>query len=329
MIFSFRSKKGETFEKTSDTTHVAKKHWLQRLQQGLGKTSSHINEGIKNILVRKKLDQAALEALEELLILADIGPKTSTKLCHILAERYFDKTVTIEEIKYSLAQEISHILQPSTASLSLSETDKPHVIVMCGVNGAGKTTTIGKLGAQLHHQGKKVMYAACDTFRAAAVEQLNSWAHKTDAAFVAGAAQADPASVAYQAYSQARNESYDALLIDTAGRLHNKTNLMEQLKKVITVLKKIHPDAPHDIVIVLDATTGQNAVNQVKIFKEMIHLTGMIITKLDGTAKGGMVVSLAEQFQLPVYALGVGESYNDLQAFQPDHYAQNLLGIEK
>jgi fused signal recognition particle receptor len=210
----------------------------------------------------------------------------------------------------------------------VSAEHQPHVIVMVGVNGNGKTTTIGKIAKQLKNDGKSVMLAACDTFRAAAVEQLKVWAERTNCPIVTGKEQADPASVAYSALEQAKTDGHDVLLIDTAGRLQNKANLMEELVKIIRVLKKLDETVPHQILLVLDATTGQNAFKQVQIFKEMVNISGLIVTKLDGTAKGGVVVGLADKFRLPIYAIGVGESVEDLHAFDAQSFARNLVGIE-
>jgi fused signal recognition particle receptor len=303
------------------------KGWLKRLKKGLNKSSSKLNDGIKNIFVRKKLDDETLEELEDLLIISDIGVETSSYITSQIAKNKFDKEVTTEEIRHDLAKYITEIIEPVATPIELSDK-KPHVILMCGVNGTGKTTTIGKIANNYKNDGKKVVIAACDTFRAAAVEQLEVWSKRSDCLLIKGKAEADPASVAYEAFEKAKQENADVLLIDTAGRLQNKKNLMEQLTKIIKVIKKLDEDAPHNSIIVLDATTGQNANSQVKVFKEMVNLNGIIVTKLDGTAKGGVVVSLAKQFSLPIHAIGVGESIEDLKPFNAESFANSLVGID-
>lgn len=305
-----------------------KKSWLQRLKGGLSKSSNLIGGGISGIFTKRKLDNEAIEELEELLIMADLGVETATSITSRIAKNRFDKEISPEEIKEALAQEVSAILEPVTKPLEIPASNSPHVIVMVGVNGNGKTTTMGKIAKQLTGEGKKVMFAACDTFRAAAVEQLNVWAERTGCPIVTGKDQADPASVAYTALERAKAEGQDVLLIDTAGRLQNKTNLMEELVKILRVLKKLDEHAPHQILLVLDATTGQNAFKQVQTFKEMVNISGLIVTKLDGTAKGGVVVGLADKFKLPILAIGVGEGVEDLHAFDAASFAQNLVGID-
>ena len=304
------------------------KSWLKRLKTGLNKSSSKLNEGIKDIFVRKKLDQDTLDELEELLIISDLGVSTAALVTEKLAKNKFNKEITEHEVKEYLSAAIEEILRDVAVPLVIDESNKPHVILMCGVNGTGKTTTIGKIASNYNKAGKKVMIAACDTFRAAAVEQLEIWAKRSNCAIVKREEGVDPASVAYEAYEKAKNENYDLLIIDTAGRLQNKKNLMEQLTKIIKVLKKLDESSPHDNIIVLDATTGQNANSQVKTFKEMVNLTGIIVTKLDGTAKGGVVVNLAKQFALPIHAIGVGEDIDDLKAFEAKAFADSLVAID-
>lgn len=316
-MFSFiKGKKPESQEKTES--------WGAKLKSGLLKSSDRLNDGIKEIFVRKKLDDETLEKLEELLITSDIGAETSAYIVSELAKNKFDKEITPEEVKTELAAIIGKILEPYAKPINISK--KPHIILFCGVNGTGKTTTIGKLARQYSEEGKKVMVAACDTFRAAAIEQLDVWAGRAGCPIIRGAENADPASVAYEAMERAKAENIDILLIDTAGRLQNKTNLMDQLSKIIRVIQKADSTVPHDTIIVLDATTGQNAASQVKIFSEMVNISGIIITKLDGTAKGGVVVSLARQFGLPVHAIGVGEKVEDLRSFSAKDFATNLVG---
>lgn len=299
-------------------------NFLARLKSGLSKSSTKLGGGISGIFTKRKLDAAALEALEELLIEADMGASLSAELVAQLARERFDKDISADEVKQFLAEKIAAILQPLALPL-LPKDQKPAVVVMVGVNGNGKTTTIGKLAARFKADGKKVLLAAADTFRAAAVEQLMVWGERAQIPVVAGEPEADPASVAYKALEQAKAQGADLLLIDTAGRLQNKSNLMQQLQKTVNVLKKIDASAPHHVVLVLDATTGQNALSQVTTFKEMIGVSGLIITKLDGTARGGVVVALARQFKLPIHAIGVGEGIDDLSPFDPIEFAQSLL----
>ncbi len=303
--------------------------WLQRLKQGLARSSSSLKERITGVLRRRRLDEEALEELEEALIMADLGVETATELTHVLARERFGKEVTDREVRETLAAAIARILEPVARPLPARPEARPQVILVAGVNGVGKTTTIGKLAQQMRREGRKVMLAACDTFRAAAVEQLRIWGERTGAVVVAGRPGADAAGLAYEALERARREGFDVLLIDTAGRLHNKQVLMEELAKIVRVVKKLDPAAPHDVVLVLDATTGQNAHNQVETFRAMVDVTGLIVTKLDGTARGGVVVALARRFGLPVHAVGVGETAEDLQPFEPMSFARALLGLDQ
>jgi fused signal recognition particle receptor len=304
-----------------------KSGWSERLKSGLSRSSNKINEGFKDILIRRKLDSQIIEEIEELLIASDMGASIASSITSELARDKFDKDITAEDVKVYIADKITTILQDVAKPLKINTQNHPHVLLVCGVNGSGKTTTIGKLAKEWQDSGKKVMLAACDTFRAAAIEQLEVWAQRSGCAFVKGELHSDPASVAYTAFEQARAQNIDILIIDTAGRLQNKKNLMEQLSKLVRVIKKADEKSPHDTIIVLDATTVQNANSQVKIFKEVVDVTGIIITKLDGTAKGGVLVSLAGQFGLPIHAIGVGESADDLKPFQARDFANNLLGV--
>ncbi|AIL64783.1 Cell division protein FtsY [Rickettsiales bacterium Ac37b] len=301
--------------------------WFNRLKLGLSKSSNKISQGISNIFTKKKLDRVSLEELEELLIEADLGVTTSAFIIKELSRKYFDKEVTGEEIKQELASIIENMLKDYAVPISLNEQHIPQIMLVCGVNGNGKTTTIGKLSAYYQKLGKKVLVAACDTFRAAAVSQLKVWAEKVACKIVYGQENSDPASVAYQAVEQALAEKIDIVLIDTAGRLHNKANLMEELAKMIRVIKKLSAAAPHNIVLVLDATTGQNADRQVEVFQNQVKVSGLIITKLDGTAKAGVVVNIAKKYSLPIHAIGVGEGILDLQPFDPKMFAEHLVGI--
>lgn len=307
------------------TENEPKQGWFARLKSGLSKSSTQISSGITGIFTKRKLDDETLEELEELLIAADLGVKTAASITALLAKDRFDKEITPEEVRLAVANEVVKVLTPCALPLQLDASLKPQVILVCGVNGNGKTTTIGKLAKRYRQEGKKVMIAACDTFRAAAVEQLAVWAERAGVPLVQGAFQAEPASVAYMACEKALAEGVDVLLIDTAGRLQNKLNLMEELAKIVRVIKKILPEAPHNTLLVLDATTGQNAKSQVEIFTKLVQLTGLIITKLDGSAKGGIVVSLAEQFKLPIHAVGVGEGIEDLRPFEAEAFAKALV----
>lgn len=301
--------------------------FLSKLKTGLSKTSGKLGGGITDIFTKKKLDDESLESLEELLIEADIGVKMAGELCASLAKKRFEKEIAPDEVRKFLADEIAAVLSPLCIPLTIDKGLKPEVIVMVGVNGNGKTTTIGKLASQFKGQGLKVMLAAADTFRAAAVEQLQVWGERSGIPVVSGEPESDPASVAFRAYEQAKSDGYDVLLIDTAGRLQNKANLMAELVKIIKVLKKIDPAAPHRVIQVLDATTGGNALSQVQAFKDGAEVSGLIITKLDGTAKGGIVVALARQSGLPLHAVGIGEGIEDLNSFDAYDFATNLVNL--
>jgi len=311
----------------SDTAEQ-KQGWFARLKAGLSKSSGKIAAGL-SALAGRKLDDALIEEIEELLITADLGPAPAAKLAAGLAKGRFDKTVTGEELREALAVDISAMLEPVAQPLVLDPARRPHVVLIVGVNGSGKTTTIGKMARQYRDQGKTVMLAAGDTFRAAAVEQLQIWGERTGCPVVAGKQGADAAGLAYEALEKARNEGMDVLLIDTAGRLHNKADLMAELEKIIRVIGKQDETAPHDCVLVLDATTGQNALAQVQTFKDLVDVTGLIVTKLDGTARGGVLVALADRFGLPVHAVGVGEAAEDMRPFTARDFANGLLGIER
>ena len=288
--------------------------FFQKLKSGLGLSANKLGGGITKIFTHAKPTGETLEELEELLIAADMGVKTSASLVSAIAKQRFEKA---EDVQHGLATEIAKRLTPHAAPITINNS--PEIILVVGVNGNGKTTTIGKLAAQYQREGKNVTLAACDTFRAAAVEQLKMWAERTGAGFISGAENADPASVAFQAVEAAKN--CDILLLDSAGRLQNKTGLMDELIKITRVVK------PHQTIMVLDATTGQNAISQVQTFKEKVNVTGLIITKLDGSAKGGIVVALADQFGLPIHAIGVGEGIDDLQSFDANQFAASLLGL--
>jgi fused signal recognition particle receptor len=301
---------------------------FSRLKEGLSRSTQKLSGGITSVFVKRRLDNEALEELEELLIASDLGTDAATRVITAFRRSRFGKEVTDPEVKMALAEEIAAILEPVATPLDLDTTLRPHVILVVGVNGTGKTTTIGKLAASFRSNGKKVVIAAGDTFRAAAVEQLQVWGERTGALVVAGGTNADAAGLAYDALAQSQNNGADVLLIDTAGRLHNKAALMEELAKIIRVIKKIDQTAPHTILLVLDATTGQNAIQQVKVFKEMVDVTGLVVTKLDGSARGGVVVALAETFKLPIHAVGVGEQAGDLRPFDAKDFARGLVGAD-
>ena len=303
------------------------KGWLGRLRSGLSKSADRVGGAITGVFTKRKLDQAALDELEEILIRGDLGVTTAAKLTTALARERFDKEVSDQEVREALADEIANLLEPAAQALNVDAGPKPFVILVCGVNGSGKTTTIGKLAGQFKAQGKSVLLAAGDTFRAAAIEQLQVWGERTGCPVLARAQGADPAGLAFDAVKEAREDGYDVVLIDTAGRLQNKKDLMAELEKVVRVIKKQDETAPHACLLVMDSTIGQNAHAQVEAFKGMVDVTGLIMTKLDGTAKGGVVVSLAEKFSLPVHAVGVGEGMDDLRPFEARAFARSLMGL--
>lgn len=299
-----------------------------KIKDRLYKSSSKITSNLSEIFTHKKLGDETLEELEELLIISDMGISGAKEIINNLRSKKFNKEIGNEEIKNFLAEEISKILFPYQKTLQINSDFKPHVIIFNGVNGVGKTTTIGKIAKILTLSGKKVMIAACDTFRAGATEQLKVWAERSKCTIISALKEGeDPASVAYRALSEAKNNEADILLIDTAGRLQNKTNLMEELKKINQVLKKIDNNAPHENILVLDATTGQNAKSQLEIFDKIVNITGLIITKLDGSAKGGILVALTKEFSKPIYAIGIGEGIEDLQEFNAEDFSKSLVGL--
>ena len=307
----------------------AKSGWLDRLGSGLSRTSSRLAQGITDIFTRHRLDDETLEKLDDLLIAADLGPATAHELTVRLARDRFDQDIAPDEVRAALAGDIAEILAPVAVPLILDPVAKPHVILVVGVNGSGKTTTIGKLAHQFKRQGKSVMLAAADTFRAAAINQLRIWGERAGAEVHARDDARDAAALAFDAFKRAQADGTDVLLVDTAGRLQNKADLMAELEKIIRVLKKIDAAAPQSCLLVLDATTGQNAHAQVEIFRDMTDVTGLIVTKLDGTAKGGVLVALAKRFNIPVHAIGVGEGIDDLSPFEAGDFARALLGLAR
>jgi fused signal recognition particle receptor len=310
-----------------DDTSSKKISWFSRLKMGLSRSSNRLSKGITDIFTKSKLDDEALEELEDLLITADIGLETVTKITGSFSKEKFDKEVSPEEVKTHLAKEISEILTPVAKPLEIDKNKKPFIVLMVGVNGAGKTTTLGKMAKQYLDDGLKVKLVAADTFRAAAVEQLKAWGKRIGAPVMSRHIGADAAGLVFDAVFDAKDKGDDVLLIDTAGRLQNKSHLMEELQKIVRVIKKIDPKAPHATLLVLDATVGQNAHSQVQTFLEMADINGLVMTKLDGTAKGGVVVALAEKFGIPIHFVGVGESVDDLHAFKASDYANNLVGL--
>ncbi len=305
----------------------AKPGWFQRLKGGLARSTSALSDSIASVFVKRRLDDAALEDLEDMLIKADLGTETARAITDALRASRYDKEIGEDEIKAVLAAEIGKVLEPVAVPLVIDPALRPYVVLVVGVNGTGKTTTIGKLAAKLRADGKSVVFAAGDTFRAAAIEQLKIWGERTGARVVAREPGSDAAGLAYDALREAKESTADVLLIDTAGRLQNKDALMAELEKVVRVLKKLDPSAPHSVLLTLDATTGQNAVNQVEIFQKRAGVTGLVMTKLDGTARGGILVAIAARFGLPVHFIGIGEGVDDLAPFAADDFARALVGL--
>jgi fused signal recognition particle receptor len=300
--------------------------FITRLKEGLTRSTQKLTEGISAVFNKRRLDDQALEELEDVLISADLGTGVARRVIESFRRSRFGKEVTDEEIKQALADEIAAILAPVAQPLRLDPAKQPHVVLVVGVNGTGKTTTIGKLAEIYREQGSRAVLVAGDTFRAAAVEQLQIWGERAGAPVVVGGANADSAGLAFDALTRARADAADVLLIDTAGRMHNKGALMDELRKIIRVLRRQDETAPHSVLLVLDATTGQNALQQVRVFKQMVDVTGLVVTKLDGSARGGIVVALAETFGLPVHAVGVGERASDLRPFDAVDFARGLVG---
>jgi fused signal recognition particle receptor len=306
---------------------LAPRRWFERLKQGMAKSSQSLTSGIADIFTKRRLDRETLEELEEVLIRADLGPATAGRIASAIGEGRYDREIDPEQVRNVLAAEVAKVLVPAEIAFRFDDRHKPFVILVVGVNGSGKTTTIGKLGAIARHEGFSVALAACDTFRAAAIEQLSIWADRIGARLIARPTGADAAGLAFDALKASRENGTDVLIIDTAGRLQNKANLMAELEKIVRVLKKLDPDAPHATLLVLDATTGQNAMSQVEIFHRTANVTGLIMTKLDGTARGGILVAIAEKFGLPVHAIGVGEGIDDLQPFAAHAFSRAIAGL--
>jgi fused signal recognition particle receptor len=302
--------------------------WIGQLRAGLARSSARLNEGINAIFLRRRLDDAALGELEDLLIGSDMGVGVAGEVVAALRRTRFNQEVSPEEVRAALAEEVIRLVEPVMKPLQVDPTKRPFVVLVVGVNGSGKTTTIGKLAKRYRDQGKAVILAAGDTFRAAAVEQLQIWGERAQCPVLTRPTGSDAAGLAYDALVRAREEGADLLLIDTAGRLHNKADLMAELQKIVRVLKKVDPAAPHAVLLVLDATVGQNAHAQAEIFRAMVGVTGIVMTKLDGTAKGGVLVSLAEKYGIPIHLIGIGEGIEDLRPFEAGAYARSLMGLE-
>lgn len=302
--------------------------WWQRLKSGLSRSSSSIGQGITDLFTKRKLDEETLEDFEDVLIRADLGLTVASRIVDAVGKNRYGKEIEGEEVKAILAAEVTKALEPVAKPLVIDETKKPFVILMVGVNGAGKTTTIGKLASKLSSEGKKLMLAAGDTFRAAAIEQLQIWGQRVGAPVITRAQGSDASGLVFDALEEASAAQSDVLLIDTAGRLQNRTELMAELEKVIRVIKKKDETAPHAVLLVLDATVGQNALSQVEIFGKVAGVTGLVMTKLDGTARGGILVALAEKFKLPIHFIGVGEGIDDLEPFDAADFGKAIAGLD-
>jgi fused signal recognition particle receptor len=313
-------------EPATPETETRSGGWFQKLRSGLGKTSAKLTSGITDLFAKRKLDAATIDDLEDLLIQSDLGIATTSRITTAIGKSRFEKGISADEVRGILATEVERVLTPVAKPLVIDPSRKPHVIMMVGVNGTGKTTTIGKLAQKFRAEGKSVVLAAGDTFRAAAIDQLKVWGERTGCPVVARQVGEDASGLAFDALKQAQTTGADVLLLDTAGRLQNKQALMEELEKVIRVLKKLDSTAPHDVILVLDATTGQNALQQVEVFRDRAGVTGLVMTKLDGTARGGILVAIADKFGLPVHAIGVGEGVDDLQPFEAAEFAHAIAG---
>jgi fused signal recognition particle receptor len=312
----------------NDTPETPKLSWWRRLSSGLKRTSSSLGTAVADLVTKRKLDRAMLDDIEDVLLRADLGTEVAARIAKAVGHGRYDKAISADDVKAVVASEVEKVLSAVAKPLVIDAAQKPFVILVVGVNGSGKTTTIGKLTQKLTAEGRSVMLAAGDTFRAAAIEQLKVWGERNKVPVIAGAQGSDSASLAFTAVTEARAAKTDVLLIDTAGRLQNKAELMVELEKVVRVIKKVEPSAPHAVLLVLDATVGQNALSQVEVFHRMAGVTGLVMTKLDGTARGGILVALAEKFKLPVHFIGVGEGIDDLAPFTARDFAQAIAGIE-
>ncbi|MGN6411445.1 MAG: signal recognition particle-docking protein FtsY [Nitrobacter sp.] len=313
---------------SDSTDDKPKQSWWRRLSGGLKRTSTSIGTAVADLVTKRKLDRAMLDDIEDVLLRADLGTAVAERIAAAVGEGRYDKAISADEVKTVVATEVEKVLAPVAQPLVIDETQKPFVILVVGVNGSGKTTTIGKLAAKLSAEGRKVMMAAGDTFRAAAIDQLKVWGERTGSPVIAGAQGSDSASLAFNALTEARNDRRDVLLIDTAGRLQNKAELMNELEKMVRVIRRVDESYPHAVLLVLDATVGQNALSQVEAFHRTAGVTGLVMTKLDGTARGGILVALAEKHKLPVHFIGVGEGVDDLAPFTARDFARAVAGIE-
>jgi fused signal recognition particle receptor len=305
-----------------------KQSWWRRLSAGLKRTSSSLGTAVADLVTKRKLDRAMLDDIEDVLLRADLGTEVAARIAEAVGKARYDKSVSAEDVTTIVATEVEKVLSPVAKPLEIDATQKPFVILVVGVNGSGKTTTIGKLAAKLSSEGRKVMLAAGDTFRAAAIEQLKVWGERNKVPVIARAQGSDSASLAFEAVEAAKAQNIDVLLIDTAGRLQNKTELMVELEKVRRVIGKVDASAPHAVLLVLDATVGQNALSQVDAFQKTAGVTGLVMTKLDGTARGGILVALSEKYKLPVHFIGVGEGIDDLAPFTARDFARAIAGQE-
>src|ERR1700759_5254763 len=312
----------------NDTTDAPKLSWWRRLSSGLKRTSSSLGTAVADLVTKRKLDRAMLEDIEDVLLRADLGTEVAARISAAVGVGRYDKAISADDVKTVVPTEVEKVLAPVAKPLVIDGAQKPFVILVVGVNGSGKTTTIGKLAAKLSPDGRKVMLAAGDPFRPAAIEQLKIWGERTRSPVIAGAQGSDSASLAFNALTAAKEQARDVLLIDTAGRLQNKSELMNELEKVVRVVRKVDTTAPHAVLLVLDATVGQYALSQVEAFHRTAGVTGLVMTKLDGTARGGILVALAEKHKLPVHFIGVGESIDDLAAFTARDFARAIAGIE-
>ncbi len=313
----------------NDSTHEQpKQSWWRRLSDGLKRTSSSLGTAVADLVTKRKLDRAMVEEIEDVLLRADLGTEVAARIAAAVGHGRYDKAISADEVKAVVATEVEQVLSAVAKPLVIDAARKPFVVLVVGVNGSGKTTTIGKLASKFRAEGRKVMLAAGDTFRAAAVEQLKIWGERTHAPVIARGQGADSAGLAFDALTAAKADGIDVLLIDTAGRLQNKAELMNELEKVVRVMKKVDADAPHAVLLVLDATVGQNALSQVEVFLKTAGVTGLVMTKLDGTARGGILVALSARFGLPVHFIGVGEGIDDLAPFTAKDFAKAIAGIE-
>ena len=310
------------------TTQTSGLNWWRRLSGGLKRTSNSLSSAVADLVTKRKLDGAMLEEIEDVLLRADLGTEVAARIAQAVGAGRYDKTISADEIRSVVATEVEKTLSPVATPLAIDPAKAPFVILVVGVNGSGKTTTIGKLAARFSAEGHTVMLAAGDTFRAAAIEQLKVWGERTASPVIAASQGSDSASLAFNALSSAREQKRDVLLIDTAGRLQNKAELMNELEKIVRVIKKVDATAPHAVLLVLDATVGQNALSQVEAFHRTAGVTGLVMTKLDGTARGGILVALAEKYKLPVHFIGVGESVDDLAPFTAHDFARAIAGLE-